>query len=264
MSYDNSKALTREDYMRVLSSENSIEYRYQEYQKIKAIKTEGTFYACTTAADFEDKRCTEKLCFDHNCVVLSEEKGVTDFINASYINGFEQPKAYIATETPYSKVTICKFWKMVWEHQSKIIVMLNTPAHEEEGIYYWNPNEGGTFHCKKFRIETVNVQKNFETFQLTKLRVTHENGDELFVEHFLFNNWQDEIKSPPAHDFLQLVKMVRLYNELQVKQDSPTKSPMVIHCSDGTGRTMAFCAIDTEISRYLQDKSVNSFRTEKE
>ncbi|XP_061712789.1 receptor-type tyrosine-protein phosphatase S-like [Cydia pomonella] len=249
MSYDNTKALNREDYMRVLSSENSIEYRYQEYQKIKAIKTEGTFYACITAADFEDKRYAERLCFDHNRVVLSEEKGVTDFINASYINGFEQRKAYIATETPYSKATIYKFWKMVWEHQSKIIVMLDTPAYEEEDIYYWNPNEGGTFHCEKFRIETVNVQKNFETFQLTILRVTHENGDELFVRHFLFNDWQNKNKSPSAHDFLQFVKKVQSNNETKVKQDSPTKSPIVIHCSDGTGRTMAFCAIDTEISR---------------
>ncbi|XP_061714443.1 receptor-type tyrosine-protein phosphatase delta-like [Cydia pomonella] len=260
MSCDKSKALTRKDFIRLVSGVNSIEYLYQEYQKIKNIKTEGTFRACITAANFEDERYGERLCFDHNCVILSKEKGVTNFINASYINGFQQSKAYVATVTPYSEATIYKFWRMVWEHQSEIIVMLNAPINYEEGIYYWNPNEGDTFHCEKFRIETVKVQMIFQEIQLTKLCVTHENGDELFVNHFLFN-WQDKYISTPEYEFLQLVKMVRLYNKFAVKQDDHTKSPIVIHCSDGTGRTMAFCAIDTEISRFLITRRVDLYST---
>ena len=68
----------------------------------------------------------------------------SDYINASYIDvrlyrsiillatslklpsiqGYKQRKAYIATQGPLES-TVCDFWRMVWENESKCIVLLS-------------------------------------------------------------------------------------------------------------------------------------------
>lgn len=261
MGSTSSKVLTREAIIKLIDSKNSIDYLFEEYIEIRNAKVEASFNACLSAAYFEDSRYEERLCFDHNRVVLSEEKGVTDYINASYIDGFQQPKAYIATETPYSEKTICKFWRMIWEHNTEIIVMLNEPSDSEEGSFYWNQEEGGSFQSGELEIKTLKIQPMCSGLQLTKLVVTHKDEEPLVVNHFLFKNWRQSYISPPNGDLLELVLMVRLYSENSVKQYAlgGCKSPLVIQCSDGAGRSMTFCAIDTSITEFLKTGKVNLF-----
>lgn len=47
----------------------------------------------------------------------------SDYINASLIDGYRQRSAYIATQGPLPD-TIEDFWRMLWEHNSTIVVML--------------------------------------------------------------------------------------------------------------------------------------------
>ena len=47
----------------------------------------------------------------------------TDYINASYIDGYNQLKSYIATQGPLNW-TFNDFWKMMWQQDSCQIVML--------------------------------------------------------------------------------------------------------------------------------------------
>ena len=58
-------------------------------------------------------------------VCLQPIRGVdgSDYINASFIDGYRYRKAYIATQGPLADTTE-DFWRMLWEHNSTIIVML--------------------------------------------------------------------------------------------------------------------------------------------
>ena len=47
----------------------------------------------------------------------------SNYINANYIDGYHKEKAYVATQAPLNH-TISDFWRMVWESESHIIVML--------------------------------------------------------------------------------------------------------------------------------------------
>lgn len=64
--------------------------------------------------------------YDFNRVVLSQEpegEEDSDYINASYVDSILKPNAYIAAQGP-NEYTIHDFWRLVWEQQTFVIVML--------------------------------------------------------------------------------------------------------------------------------------------
>nr|ACE75167.1 protein tyrosine phosphatase [Glyptapanteles flavicoxis] len=242
MGSHNTKALDREEPTKIPYDKNVVKFIYQEHEEI-----------------INRKVVEGELCFDHNRVVLSEETGSSNYINASYIDGFEHSKAYITTETPDSEKKICDFWKMIWEHQTEIIVMLNEPDGYEKGVFYWSLEERSTLYCGKLNIETLNSQRLYPGLEITKLIVTHEDGGSLIVNHFLYKNWQRVDILPSERDFLDLINTIRLYNRFGGILESVKgyRSPIVIHCSDGLERSMAFCVIDVSISQILKTGKVN-------
>ena len=83
-----------------------------------------TFWVTFTQKSFSD---------DHTRVRLrskgsskddeAEDQGGEDYLNANFVDGFRQPRAYIATQGPIQG-TFAAFWKMVWEQNTQVIVMI--------------------------------------------------------------------------------------------------------------------------------------------
>ncbi|EDO63650.1 AGAP005352-PB [Anopheles gambiae str. PEST] len=134
---------------------------------------------------------------------------------------------------------------MVWEHDSRAILMLNKLIEQTtvKCHQYWPAKIG-----EKHRLELTGVQlsvvhlkcveyKNFckRTFRLTDM----ESGKSREVIQFHYTTWPDfGIPSSPVA-FLQFLKEVR---------DSGTLDrdvgPPIIHCSAGIGRSGTFCLVD--------------------
>lgn len=64
---------------------------------------------------------------DANRVLLLplDDNESTTYINAVYVDSFKQKNSYILTQSPLTK-TVCDFWRMVAEHGSRTVVMLNS------------------------------------------------------------------------------------------------------------------------------------------
>ena len=62
---------------------------------------------------------------DHTRVRLRSkaDEDKDDYLNANFVDGFRQPRAYIATQGPIQG-TFPAFWKMVWEQNTQVIVMI--------------------------------------------------------------------------------------------------------------------------------------------
>lgn len=256
MSLSIERMLFCEDLTNKPDGKEAFKFIGQEYEKILNMEVKGTFGDSISAKNTQNE--VEEICFDSNLVILSEETGSNNRINASYIDGFKHPKAYIATKTPNSEKAIYDFWKMIWDNQTELIVMLNKPDGREKGEIYWNSAERTTLYCGNLSIETLKVQPIHASFEMTKLIVTHVNGGSLLVDHFLYKNWQRVNIFPRINDFLELITMVRLYNRHAGTINS-YKRPIVVHCSDGLERSIVFCAIDIAISQILKSVKVNFF-----
>ena len=65
------------------------------------------------------------LPFESSRVCLQPLRGIegSDYINASFIDGYRYRNAYIATQGPLNE-TVEDFLRMLWEHNSTIVVML--------------------------------------------------------------------------------------------------------------------------------------------
>ncbi|PIK59246.1 hypothetical protein BSL78_03830 [Apostichopus japonicus] len=70
--------------------------------------------------------------YDSSRVVLEKINGDphSDYINASYIDGYKSPKKFIASHGP-NKASVVDFWRMVWQENVPTIVML-TPLVEHD------------------------------------------------------------------------------------------------------------------------------------
>jgi len=195
-------------------------------------------------------RYTNVLPLEQTRVLLSKDSSdSSDYINASYISG-QVPgseKAYICTQGP-TKNTLDDFWRMVWEQNSSVVVML---TKEVEGsrlkcCRYW-PDNGTSETYGKLRVNTEREEMVGETTVRT-MTLTDLRGElTRTITHYQFTSWPDHGLPLSTTSFLELVRMV----------DKQKKTgPIVVHCSAGIGRSGTFCTVHSTIAKYRYDLSI--------
>ncbi|XP_009181363.1 receptor-type tyrosine-protein phosphatase-like N isoform X3 [Papio anubis] len=218
----------------------------KEWQALCAYQAEPN--TCATAqgeGNIKKNRHPDFLPYDHARIKLKVESSPSrsDYINASPIIEHDpRMPAYIATQGPLSH-TIADFWQMVWESGCTVIVML-TPL-VEDGVKqcdrYW-PDEGASLYhvyevnlvsehiwCEDFLVRSFYL-KNVQTLETRTLTQFH------------FLSWPAEgtpASTRPLLDFRR--KVNKCYRG--------RSCPIIVHCSDGAGRTGTYILIDMVLNR---------------
>ncbi|KAJ8738000.1 hypothetical protein PYW08_000595 [Mythimna loreyi] len=180
--------------------------------------------------------------FDHTRVVL--KRCERDYINANYVTMERANRRYILTQGPLA-FTVGHFWLMIWEQNTKAILMLNKIIEKNEikCHWYWPQGVGEahrmTFNDVKLAIELEKEEDcNYYSTRLIKL-YDLESGECRDVTQFHYTTWPDFGVPTSPIAFLQFLKRVRESGVLD-----PTDGPPVIHCSAGIGRSGTFCLVD--------------------
>jgi len=201
-------------------------------------------------------RCQEILPFNHNRVCLKnipDEPG-SDYINASFIDSYNEGRLYIAAQGPMMN-TVDDFWRMVWEQRSTIVVMLGDL--QENGVNqtarYW-PEEGSVKHGKLHVTKIDEERLDDHTQRVLKLR-RHGSEDSRVLYHFQYRRW-GETGLPQAQSFLYLHQQVH-----KVQSSEEHHGPIVVHCSNGDGRTGVFLSLCLNIERLETEDNVDVFQT---
>ncbi|XP_069023347.1 tyrosine-protein phosphatase non-receptor type 9 isoform X3 [Embiotoca jacksoni] len=124
---------------------------YQEYEEIRKEPPAGSFDYSKKLSNQMKNRYSDVLCLDQSrvrlCQLCDDEDETSDYINASFMDGYKTRNAYIATQGPLPK-TFGDFWRMVWEQMVLIIVM--TTSLERDGMCATTSTSAGqTLGCRR-------------------------------------------------------------------------------------------------------------------
>ncbi|XP_041435755.1 receptor-type tyrosine-protein phosphatase S isoform X8 [Xenopus laevis] len=192
-------------------------------------------------------------------VCLQPIRGVegSDYINASFIDGYRQQKAYIATQGPLAETTE-DFWRMLWENNSTIVVML-TKLREmgrEKCHQYWPAERSARYQY--FVVDPM-AEYNMPQYILREFKVTDaRDGQSRTVRQFQFTDWPEQGVPKSGEGFIDFIGQVHKTKE-QFGQDGPIS----VHCSAGVGRTGVFITLSIVLERMRYEGVVDIFQTVK-
>jgi len=189
-------------------------------------------------------RYTDVLPYDDSRVKLNDLDN--DYINASLVKVEKANRNYILTQGPVPK-SVQHFWVMIWQQNSRCIVMLNKLV--ENGIdkcyLYWpTKNKNLKFERSGFEVELISEKEdetNFDfvvrEFKLTNLK--DNTSRNIFQFHTLC--WPDFGVPKSPESFLNFFHTCRKSGFL----DSNKYGPAIIHCSAAIGRSGVFILVDS-------------------
>ncbi|XP_072129649.1 protein tyrosine phosphatase receptor type Fa isoform X3 [Mobula birostris] len=197
--------------------------------------------------------------YESTRVCLQPIRGVegSDYINASFIDGYRQQKAYIATQGPLAETTE-DFWRMLWEHNSTIVVML-TKLREmgrEKCHQYWPAERSARYQY--FVVDPM-AEYSMPQYILREFKVTDaRDGQSRTIRQFHFIDWPEQGVPKTGEGFIDFIGQVHKTKE-QFGQDGP----ITVHCSAGVGRTGVFITLSIVLERMRYEGVVDMFQTVK-
>ncbi|MEQ2177261.1 hypothetical protein GOODEAATRI_001894 [Goodea atripinnis] len=136
----------------------------------------------------------------------------------------QQQRGYIATQGPLAETTE-DFWRMLWEHNSTIVVML-TKLREmgrEKCHQYWPAERSARYQY--FVVDPM-AEYNMPQYILREFKVTDaRDGQSRTVRQFQFTDWPEQGVPKSGEGFIDFIGQVHKTKE-QFGQDGP----ITVHC----------------------------------
>ncbi|CAI6361558.1 unnamed protein product [Macrosiphum euphorbiae] len=181
--------------------------------------------------------------YDETRIIL--KRGNVSYINANLVQVCNCERQYILTQGPLENST-SHFWLMVWEQNSKAIVMLNKVIEKKKlkCHQYWpkkkKDNDKFVWNDVGLSVEFVSkINHGFYALSVLKLNDL-DSGESREIYHFHYTDWPDFGVPKTPTPFLRFLRDVRRSGSLD-----PSNGPIVVHCSAGIGRSGTFCLIDS-------------------
>ncbi|XP_070562324.1 uncharacterized protein [Ptychodera flava] len=137
----------------------------REWQKLNEVSYQPKSGECRTGRlpqNLGKNRFPDILPIDRYRPQLStqvQDPNATDYINASFLDGYNMKNAYLITQMPLPH-TVVDFWRMVYDHKVRTIIMLND-ADCDKSIRskYW-PDDGHNKYIGPFEVKLNKVKQN--------------------------------------------------------------------------------------------------------
>ncbi|XP_066935381.1 receptor-type tyrosine-protein phosphatase delta-like [Clytia hemisphaerica] len=157
--------------------------------------------------------------FDNNRVKLTKLINTegSDYINASYIDTYTKKKSFISTQAPLVG-TVSDFWRMIYENESWVIVMLGQEIEKGQlkADRFW-PEEGYVMALGHLSVKYVSFQKDgLKDVVIRQVEIQNNKTDEKkLVQLYQYLTWpsHEHISSESIHSLVQLVHQSQMWKE---------------------------------------------------
>ncbi|XP_075997689.1 protein tyrosine phosphatase receptor type Fa isoform X2 [Genypterus blacodes] len=229
-----------------------------EFKKLANSKSHTSrFISANLPCNKFKNRLVNIMPFESTRVCLQPIRGVdgSDYINSSFIDGYRQQKAYMATQGPLTETTE-DFWRMLWEHNSTIVVMLTKLCEmgQEKCHQYWPAERSARYQY--FVVDPM-AEYNMPQYILREFKITDaRDGQSRTIRQFQFIDWPEQGVPKTGEGFIDFIGQIHKTKE-QFGQDGP----ITVHCSAGVGRTGVFITLSIVLERMRYEGVVDLFQT---
>ncbi|XP_063320962.1 receptor-type tyrosine-protein phosphatase V-like [Pelmatolapia mariae] len=212
----------------------------QEFEELNEVGKDLPTRAGDSEVNREKNRYPFILPYDHCRVRLSVQNSYphTDYINANFVPGGGSERDFICTQGPLPN-TIADFWRMVWEQNVRIVVMVTALKHKDIVFCdkYWPLNPGTVYHGL-IQVTTV-TRKQGPDYFITTINLRHRDcPTDRIITHYYYPSWPDRGVPKSPSSLCVFSEHVRQHLET-----IPRLGPAVVHCSAGIGRTGTFVTL---------------------
>ncbi|KAG8188904.1 hypothetical protein JTE90_014959 [Oedothorax gibbosus] len=229
-----------------------------EFKKLANMKTQSSkFVSANLPVNKFKNRLMNILPYESTRVCLQPIRGVdgSDYINGSFIDGYKYRNAYISTQGPLPETTE-DFWRMLWEHNSNIVVMLTKLKEmgREKCHQYW-PNERSQRYL--YYVVDPITEYNMPQYILREFKVTDaRDGQSRTIRQFHFTDWPEQGVPKSGDGFIEFIGQVH-----KTKEQFGQEGPITVHCSAGVGRSGVFISLSIVLERMQYEGVVDLFQT---
>lgn len=177
----------------------------------------------------------------------------TDFINAVYIDGYSEPKKYIAAQTPLSADEE-QFLSMLY--QENITVIVDLEDDQPAGVGYYIPPAEKIGKCGQFQItcEHTNTEESFVERRLLLSKKGEPPKNRKKMTHYQIKGWKSDVSLPESQtNFLHLIS--------SVSSARMEKGSVLVHCLDGASKCGLFCALSVMLEKLTIGDEVSLVNT---
>ncbi|XP_061837783.1 receptor-type tyrosine-protein phosphatase V-like [Nerophis lumbriciformis] len=213
----------------------------QEFEKLNDVGKDLSIKVGELEANREKNRYPYILPYDHCRVRLSIQNSNpnSDYINANFVPGGGSERDFICTQGPMLN-TIVDFWRMVWEQNVRVIVMVTAVKHKDIVLCdeYWSVQSGTVYHGP-FQVRTVARKQLGPDYFTSTIHLRQRDClTERIITHYQYPSWPDRGVPTDPSSLCSFTDHVR-----RILQDMPRLGPAVVHCSAGVGRSGTFVAL---------------------
>eukprot|EP00794_Sanderia_malayensis_P007797 gene7797-8643_t len=270
-------------YLNQHSPDTNDTYLRQEFKRLEAglsSQEKELFSVANLPENKEKNRFLNILPFNRNRVKLASIYGVkgSDYINASFIDGYRQRHVYIGTQAPLEG-TVQDFWRMRVDMEPQVNRKVPNTANvfdvfHEDVAFIVMPKikmvyikRQKFYHLKillainetygKFLVDSLSENEDESSHICQQqLNLTYnETGRSRRVNHHMFTGWPDYGSPNSGRD---IIKLVRTIQEMTAIRGN---GPVAVHCSGGAGRTGTFIALCICTQKLRAAGSVDIFQT---
>uniref|UniRef100_A0A336KPC3 protein-tyrosine-phosphatase n=1 Tax=Culicoides sonorensis TaxID=179676 RepID=A0A336KPC3_CULSO len=244
-----------------ISRHKDSDYGFQhEFEMLPDRFTDRTTKNTDAKENLYKNRYPDIKSYDQTRVKLSMINSTigSDYINANFVIGYKERKKFICAQGPM-ETTVNDFWRMIWEQNLEIIVMLTNleEYNKTKCAKYWPEKQLDTSQFGDFDVVFAS-ENRFSDYLIRELKVSKRNSSDddqsRTITQYHYLNWKDFMA--PEHPY-GIIKFIRQINSVYSVQ----RGPILIHCSAGVGRTGTLVALDSMMQQLNEEGQVSVFNT---